>query len=87
MRSLMHILSDLVLPDSIGSNLGSIATCRLPIHADSIALPAGHTKWTALKRSRGTIADFRISIVDERRELLRYKGGNFSIVMRIRPRK
>ena len=38
MRSLMHILSDLVLPDSIGSNLGSIATCRLPIHADSIVL-------------------------------------------------
>ena len=45
MRSLMHILSDLVLPDSIGSNLGSIAMCRLPIHADSIVLPAGPTKW------------------------------------------
>ena len=36
MRSFMHILSDLVLPDSIGSNLGSIATCRLTIHVDSI---------------------------------------------------
>ena len=53
MRSLMHILSDLVLPDSIGSNLGGIATCRLPIHADGIVLPAGPTKWKALKRSGG----------------------------------
>ena len=87
MRSLMHILSGLVLPDSIGSNLGSIATCRLPMHGDSSVLPAGPTKWKALNRSGGTIADFRISIVDERRELLPYKGGNFSIVIRIRPKK
>ena len=53
MRTLMHILSDLALPDSIGSNLGSLVTCRLPIHAESIVLPAGPTKWKALKRSGG----------------------------------
>ena len=38
-------LGDPVLSDSIVLNLVSIATCRLPIHADSIVLPAGPTKW------------------------------------------
>ena len=76
-QSLMHILTDLVAPDSIGKERGTIATCRLPIDGNGITLPPGDTKWKPLKRT-DSISDFRISIVDERGELLAYKGGNFS---------
>ena len=86
MRTLLHILSDLVLPDSIGREIGSIATCRLPIDSNSITLPPGGNKWMPRKRT-DSIADFRINIVDEHGSLLAYKGGNFSIVIRIRPKK
>ena len=86
MRTLLHILSDLVLPESIGREIGSIATCRLPIDSNSIKLPPGPTKWKPLKCT-DYIANFRISIVDEHGSLLAYKGGNFSIILRIRPKK
>ena len=42
MRSLMHIFSDLDLPDSIGSNLGSSAPCR------AHKVESGETKWGGL---------------------------------------
>ena len=36
--TLMHILTDLVPPDSTGTNMGTIATCRLPTHLRAVAL-------------------------------------------------
>ena len=85
-QSLMHMLTDLVLGNSIGKEMGSIATCRLPLVGNNITLPPGVTRWKALKRM-DSVSSFRISIVNERGGLLAYKGGNFSIVIRIRPKR
>ena len=85
-QSFTHILIDLVASDSIGKERGTIATCRLPIDGNGFTLPPGDTKWKPPKRT-DSISDFRISIMDERGELLAYKGGNFSIVIRTRPKK
>ena len=38
-QSSMHVLTDLVLGDSIGKEMGSIATCRLPLVGNNITLP------------------------------------------------
>ena len=48
-QSLMHVLTDLVLGDSIGKEIGSIATCRLPLVGNNITLALGVTRWKALK--------------------------------------
>ena len=60
MQSLMHILTDLVAPDSIGKERGTIATCRLPIDGNGITLPPGDTKWMPPNRTN-SISDFRIN--------------------------
>ena len=85
-QSLMHVLADLVLGDSIGKEMGNIATCQLPLVGNNITLPPGVIRWKALKRM-DSVFSFRISIVDERGGLLAYKGGKCSIVILIRPKR
>ena len=85
-RGLLHVLTDLVTEDSIGKSMGNIATCKIPMDGTAIVLPPGEIRWKVLKRT-DSISEFRISIVDERGELLSYKGGSLSLVLRIRPKK
>ena len=85
-RGLLHVSTDLVTEDSIGKSMGNIATCKIPMDGSAIVLPPGNIGWKVLKRT-DSISEFRISIVDERGELLPYKGGSLSLVLRIRPKK